>query len=313
MFDITNPLAEVGVPEWMVRQAIQDGPEALERLRKHIRNLIGATGRVYHPDVFKNDPHGTYLRVANAAESLTTADEIEAWAGFLLDPDSASAEERERLQELAAKREAAKRRALLDMLGVVDQFQVAGFAAEGELLFGLPALSYGVAMVYDSTYLLRLRRHVTQLVEISHPPGFLPSFSSDVSWNAEQNAWGVPYFAIDPDGMGEPVLKTHYHRELNDTQVVQLVGAVSADALPHLYELAYPQQEGRRALTGAPHGMATSIEPFQAAQILWFDPDQAWWMEVLSPRLHVGDYGVIMRPATGELALAGELLATRLL
>jgi len=308
MVNLDNPLEKVGAPRWMIEEAMQDGPEALERLRRHIHNLIGATGRVFHPDFFPNDPRGTYKRVADAAGLLKTVDDITAWADFLLRPDGVSATERERLQALAAAHEAAKWQALLDMLHVVDQFQAAGVDRPSELLFGLPAFDYSPPTTYNSTFLARVwsSHQAPGIIELSPDADLLLSFSTGVVW--ERGVWSVEHFVTDGDVENPmPVTARHYHDVAGDAQEAQLAGAVPADMVAPLYERTHPRREESAPLM---LGMGGG-EPVQDSRIVWLQPGRAWWMEALKPRLETGDYGVIMRPTTGELALLGRLLATR--
>lgn len=317
MTDLVNPLNELGLPSWLIQASVEDGPEALDRLRRHIGHIVRVASRTYHPDVFPVDPRGIYNRLVRAGDALTTVEEIEAWASFLLHPDTVSHTEHERLRELAAKRESARWRALLDMLHVVDQFQVGNVDRPSELIFGLPVLNYQVQLTYDATYLLRLSStRSAELIQASPGRDLIITLGNRHTWDEAQGAWAVKYL-IDDDGSDDPqdlTYATHYHHKLSDATQVQLVGAVPSELIPELYERAHPMaDESRPALTMGDGYRIKESGPTQLSQIFWLPPDRVWWMEALTPRLEVGGYGVIMRPTTGELALVGQLLAKRTL
>jgi len=247
--DLDNPLEQVGVPKWMVQQAITDEGEALERLRRHIHNLIGATGRVYHPDVFPDDPRRTLKQVADAAEQLKTVDDILAWAGFWIHPETMAEAELTRLKALAAEREMAKMRALLDMLFVVDQLQVAGVDGPSELLFGLPTFDYLTPLTYERTYLARVQssRDVPEITELSPGMDVVLAFSSGVAWDEARGVWRVEHFELE--GVVEaPSMIFHYHEVTGDVFEAQLAGALAGDRVGH-----GGSRTGKRS-RGAKHG-----------------------------------------------------------
>jgi hypothetical protein len=313
---IANPLDKVGVPTWLVSQAVQDGPEALERLRKHIGYLRAATARTYHPDVFPDDPRGTYRRVAEAAELLKTIDDIKAWAAFLLDPDSLDIEEAERLQALATPREEARRRALLNMLSVVDAFAMVDRGQPSELLFGLPDIDAVVATAYSYSFVLRLPgAQKGELMPVLHLAELILDFANVPVWDVQTHTWRVEGFNIAPNALPDsaPKWTVEHHERYGPAISAQLVGAVTAEDVARLYQISHVTQvEGTPQLPRGTLGLR-ELAPSQDAshRVRWYPTESAWWVDGMQPSLRVGDFGVILRPGTGELALVGRLLAVR--